>query len=196
MPTSFTDTPEELVALRTSVEDWLEKATNAVWSFHRDDGLFWRDTVQFNSGQDTSSLTTTARSYMALACANRCSRGRKPFAPKEWPERFSKLIEKERLDRDKTGKIIDLKTKGKKLNNFELSHIVDFVFVRDFFDRFTSSPGSKKLDMRLLKDSKDKELETLVADSLLRKLDEKTKGNIKDGQVFSMRSRIHRSIFS
>ena len=102
MPSAFTDTPEELVALRTSVEDWLEKATKAVWSFQRPDGLFWRDTSQFEQEKRSTSLTSTVRSYVALAYANRHPCERQSVALEKWIDSFKKFAANSRLDLDRS----------------------------------------------------------------------------------------------
>ena len=47
MSSPFDDTPESLVELRTTVMDWVKKSREAVLSFQRDDGSFWRDTKQY-----------------------------------------------------------------------------------------------------------------------------------------------------
>ena len=60
-------TPEDLNELRTIVEEWIQRASNAVWSFAKKNGAFQRD----SRTPDRPSVTTTARCYMALASVDR-----------------------------------------------------------------------------------------------------------------------------
>jgi hypothetical protein len=57
-------TPEALDTLRELVNEWLKKARKAVWSFQERDGFFIRDS---HLKEFRPSLTTSTRSYMALA---------------------------------------------------------------------------------------------------------------------------------
>ena len=41
MSSPFDDSPEDLVRLRTTVKDWLEKSQIALETFYRDDKSFW-----------------------------------------------------------------------------------------------------------------------------------------------------------
>jgi hypothetical protein len=51
--------PEDLNELRATVEGWLKKAREAVWSFGKNDGSFQRDSAT----SDRPSITTTALLY-------------------------------------------------------------------------------------------------------------------------------------
>lgn len=129
MSSLFDDTPEELDALRSSVEKWLEKAANSVWSFRREDeASFWRDTEQFEDHEagrlDKSkppSLTATARCYMALAYARRYAKdpdvGRRaddPNIPLDWKDSVRDFVAKTRLKVDRNFKIAEWEPKKKK----------------------------------------------------------------------------------
>ncbi len=129
MSTPFDDSPEDLVALRATVEEWLEKAMEAVWSFHHRDGSFWRDTRQPDEKKKgPSSLTASARAHMAMAYAGRYKEEALKEYLSDWIEGFKTFISDDRLVCNGSDKLKDSKNKDKEnkaidVNNFELAHL-------------------------------------------------------------------------
>ena len=127
--------PDSLNHLRTTVEDWLDRAQHAVWTFKRDDGSFQRDSKK----SDHSSVTTTARCYMALAYVERQLSRPDKILP-EWRSQFN-LYKTKYPFVFKDDQFVIPEARGdedpnQSLNNFEIAHPADFVFVNQFFQRF------------------------------------------------------------
>ncbi len=162
MSSPFDDTPESLVQLRTTVRDWVKKSREAVLSFRRDNGSFWRDTKQYrkdkgNPGENLSP-TVTARSYTALVAADRCLEGISDGGDDDWKIWFAKFVEEKRfgiVDDAKDIKDIDSirdltrTPDGGHLNRFEVAHLADFVLAADYVDRFFKD-GKKLPNVKLL----------------------------------------------
>lgn len=132
--------PEDLHQLRTSVEDWLEKARDAVWSFKREDGSFQSDSKK----SDHSSITTTARCYMALAYTERQLGKESERDKPEWRKTLASYMQDLPMKPTKSGFEVTKPDNEKKqeLNNFEIAHLADFEFVRKFSTRFCTDVGS------------------------------------------------------
>ena len=136
-------TPEELHDLRRTVEDWLERARDAVWSFEssRGSGSFKRDSSKSNR----SSLTTTARCYMALANAERQLNGSSDGLTPELLDSFYGYAKKIPVTyQENKFKVSnsDLDDHDQPLNTFEVAHLADFEFVRSFCARFKKGGAS------------------------------------------------------
>ena len=126
----------------------MDRAGHAIWTFRRDGGSFQRDSKK----SDHSSITTTARCYMALAYME-SQLSTSDDLPFDWRSQFNLyqtnypftftegqfLISEPREDEEA----------NQSLNNFEVAHLADFVFVSAFLERFpcaekdrtTSSPS-------------------------------------------------------
>jgi len=131
---SITGNPEDLHELRTAVEDWLKNARDAVWFFEREDGSFQSD----SKTPHHSSITTTARCYMALAYAER-QLGKEPERDKpQWRKTLASYLQNLPVKHAECGfKVTRPKNEeGEDLNNFEIAHLADFEFVRKFATRF------------------------------------------------------------
>jgi hypothetical protein len=143
MATQFHDTPEELDALRTSVKDWLRESVDHLLTFKRIDGSFRRD----SEDRDTKpSFTVTARSYTALAYASRHLSGSKNLKVCEPLSGLSDYVNilSENLIVDENDKLCDKSTSlsdntPSELSKFELSHLVDFIYLKLYFGRFFHS---------------------------------------------------------
>lgn len=162
-------TPEELHDLRRTVEDWLKRARAAVGSFKTSTGSFMRDSGTF----DRSSLTTTARCYMALANAERQLEGSSDWNTLDLRDSFcgyAKEIPVTYQENEFKVSNSNLDDHDKPLNIFEVAHLADFEFVRSFFARFekdgdsdpilnwTTSDGDTKVDIIAKLSSKLKRL--------------------------------------
>lgn len=167
MSSPFEDTPEDLVALQTTVRDWVEKAQKAVLSFRRTDGSFWRgsdalEAAEEKPSQDKRSLTTTSRSYIALAYADRClSKGENTKSP-DWIASFNDFFAKPVLKSTRTGlKEIPLTggmkdPKNLKVNYFDVAHLADLKFTQDYVNRFLNGD---LLDLNTLLEGQSTNLE-------------------------------------
>jgi hypothetical protein len=152
--------PEELAEIRRKVEMWLERAAASVWTFQVEqaEGLFWKDSDDKRAATGSESArmaervssTTTARCHLALAHADRLvaklSEPRLENIRAVWsrlqleanptpnaeagdtPRNWSLRIENRR----------DGHRKGDPLNNFEIAHLADLYFMKDYLDRFRS----------------------------------------------------------
>ena len=131
----FSSSPEDLHELRATVEDWLNKARQAVWSFEDETtGCFRKDSSQ----PPSASITTTARCYMGLAYAER-QRGKEKEDSKDWRGALGRGLNYLNVKQSDSGRGLELLVREPQpLNNFELAHYVDFYFAREFCARFGS----------------------------------------------------------
>ena len=150
-------TPEELHELRSIVEEWLKRARKAVWTFKKTNGAFYRDSKTL----DRSSLTTTARCYMALASVERQLATTHQEDQEQWPERFSKYIESLEMTVDDSKFKIPEPSASRKeiecdsLNNFEIAHLADLEFARKFCTRFHTEVSETHLERPIIPKEKD-----------------------------------------
>ncbi len=193
MSSPFDDTPESLVELRTTVMDWVKKSREAVLSFQRDDGSFWRDTKQYrkdkgNLGKSLSP-TVTARSYTALVAVDRCLGGIRNGGDDDWTNRFAKFVRRKRFGivgrRIKNlDSITDPKRKSERLNRFEVAHLADFVLAADYINRFF--PDAKNLpELKFLKGIDESKFKSELGKVLLKafeKCKEKESNIAEEGQ--------------
>ena len=130
------ENPDALHQLRSTVEDWVNRAHRAVWTFQREDGSFRRDSRK----PDHSSITTTARCYMALAYVQRQLGDIDKSLP-DWQPLFAQYRKSLPFQFDDQKFVISKPRKGepqnKQLNNFEIAHLSDFVFVELFEARYS-----------------------------------------------------------
>ena len=140
-------TPEDLNELRSIVEEWLKRARKAVWTFKKENGAFQRDSETPNR----SSVTTTARCYMALASVERQLLTRQEDECEQWEVQLAKYLENFQVK--KNGSVftisepsaIEEEGNGGTLNNFEVAHLADFEFARRFCNRFGNEPLNERL---------------------------------------------------
>ncbi len=115
MNSPFDASPEDLVQLRISVEDWLDRSRSAVLSFLRQDGKgsFLLKSSENYGDEKKYKLhpTATARSYLALAAADRW-RTDQSVKPPVWINNFRNLIDNSPF-KIKDGNIIDVVSKKK-----------------------------------------------------------------------------------
>lgn len=134
--------PDELQRLRTEVTDWLRRANSALLAFRREqDNSFWRDSRKRAENKEDLSTTTTSRSYMALAEADRCLATKKAGESPAWIESFHKFLDKDRIWIEATGEARKLAATGDPahLNNFEIAHLADLLYVANYVNRFYQS---------------------------------------------------------
>lgn len=132
--------PDALNRLRSTVEDWLDRAEQAVWTFERHNGLFQRDSAK----SDHSSITTTARCYMALAYAERSRKGTSNQYMPDWRSRLNSYLANKPFQLEKGEFVVSQLGKDesdKNFNNFEIAHLADFVFAKKFAERFPDDEG-------------------------------------------------------
>lgn len=146
MNSPFDASPEDLEQLRISVGDWLDYSRKAVLSFRREDGRgsFLLDNVsddgEKNGGEREYKLhpTGTARSYLALATADRW-RTDQSVKPPEWTNNIENLIDNHPF-KIKKRKISDVvlvsDDEDDPLNNFDVAHLADYFFCSDYLIRF------------------------------------------------------------
>lgn len=131
----FNDSPEELVALRKTVQDWLGKARDAVITFFDEHTYSFKRDIKEGVPSPPSAihLTNTARCYMSLVYASRCVESNQ----EQKYENIHKYLEE---------KFLPAFTKEKsKESNFEIAHSADLIFTKEFSDQYkpgTSSTGS------------------------------------------------------
>lgn len=136
---------EDLVLLRTTVQNWAETAAKAVASFMRRDGSFWKDSKSAAAARDGEAphITTSARAYIALLYADRLRDTSKGKKPPSWASDFGRLLAVETVGRSgrrfyearkprNTGDKID----PYDVNSFDIAHLVDFVQVQEYLKRF------------------------------------------------------------
>ncbi len=192
MSSPFEDTPEDLVALQTTVRDWVKTAQDAVLSFHRRDGLFWRDSKAWNlvksvkddKEKDKRSLTTTSRSYMALVYAGRClAKNDDEHSPK-WIDGFESFFKKKVLRKDKddefeeTRLVAGLTKEDIQVNTFDIAHLADITFSAEYLNVFF--PGRSLNVNSIFQKKNSKELREHIIEYLEQRI---IKASGKDGQV-------------
>ena len=133
------------------------KARDAVLTFQRaNDGSFWKDTKVATAGVETTlSGTTTARCYMALVYADRCC---EEFRDHEsWKHAFRAYVSKLDLDWEAEGEpkliLTGSPSKEESLNNFEIAHVADLAFVKQFLERYDSPVTAPALEHQRLRES-------------------------------------------
>lgn len=168
---------EDLHELRIEIEDWLKKACDAVWSFEKSEerkGAFHRD-----SGMpEKASITTTARSYMALAYAEWLL-GKDEERDRKGQDWRSKLTNYEAPVKNVNGafqECVNGKGGNRKLfSNFETAHLADFVF-------------AKKIAKTENLDTKDDPISDIrsVLKEILNMDEDRQNGkcNVKDGETY------------
>ncbi len=183
------NSPEELDALRSSVEDWLGKSQDAVWSFFdAEDGSFYRDSKAV--ADDKISLTTTARCYMALAYSSRRLKKGPTTNGASLLKRLSNFLGDNHLKfkEPNGGEFYEtIEGKDELLNNFELAHLADFSFLTKFAHRFSSETEEKGEAKGVKSDYPAKQIETnlpKMMKGLLRGEKKQQKERQKEGQAF------------
>ena len=146
MNSPFDASPEDLVQLRISVKDWLERSRDAILSFQREDGSGSFLLVSGKKSGDVPGYklhpTATARSYLALAEADRWLTDRSDDPPR-WKSNLDAFIGRSRFEIGMS-EILDTESKAndgpknenEKLNNFDISHLADFFFCERYLKRF------------------------------------------------------------
>lgn len=132
--------PEALHNYRISVKDWLGDATKALASFADPvSGSYFRDSTQPNA---SSTLTTPARTYLALVSASRHVPEKRSGRGEIWVDRYvGKYAAKIPVT---AGPLTNSQTK-KALNNFELAKLSDLFVVDTFVRRFYQASFSSVL---------------------------------------------------
>jgi hypothetical protein len=151
---------DDLVLLRTTVENWAKVASDAVNGFRRDDGSFLKDSK--SDGNENRNgpphITTTARAYIALLYADRLRDTSKGIKRPQWHDDFAKLIQRATVGRQGRDFYELLKQRNVEkvdryeFNTFDIAHLADFYQVSDYLERFYGI----SLDMRtfIMKDEK------------------------------------------
>lgn len=139
------DTPEQLHELRNSVESWLKKAREAVWTFQNEGGALKGTFLRASDMKDNNHLssTTTARCYMSLLYADRQIGSSKSSNISKWYKSLEECFNTIKFE-IKDGEIVEsIKKNGgasdnspTRLNNFEIAHILDFDFAYNYCMRF------------------------------------------------------------
>ena len=133
--------PEDLVQLRISVQDWLDRSRDAILSFQREDGTFWLQNGKKTNDEQEYRMhpTATARSYLALTAADRWLTDRS-VKPPGWTNDFCNFIGNQpfAIEMDE---IVDTKSSNghKELNNFDVAHLANFSFCEVYLKRFYNS---------------------------------------------------------
>ena len=128
----FNDHPDDLVKLRNTVKDWLEKAAKSVITFaDANKGTFKKEYKEKKPKENLSgekdSLTVTARCYMALVCAYSCLDEKQGF----------EKIQKKLMTFNKKYKESKISfSESDENNNFKLAHHADLKFVENFSNQF------------------------------------------------------------
>lgn len=190
----FTASPESLVQLRESVEDWLGRARDSLLTFLRDEdscgeriGSFWLDNrhdkpTTSNTGNAKPKRrlhpTCTARAYVALVAADRWL-GKDDVAAPDWPAKFATLcssgtlfdLDPPKEGESKTQGPVDLWSENNhnSLNNFDLAHLGDYILVNNFIKRFYTTNGDFDI-VRMFKDG----------NGWIDKLRDEIKANLKE----------------
>lgn len=131
---------EYVARRRHRVLEWVSTARRAVLTFQRaSDGSFWKDTKLAISRDETAlNGTTTSRCYMALVYADRCL----PISYEDsnWKRKFQQYATA--LDVNWVSGVepclvlTGSTNKEELLNHFEIAHLADLVFVKDYLERF------------------------------------------------------------
>lgn len=136
---------EDLVLLRTTVEDWAKKACEAMSGFARDDGSFWKEsrTASLENDHSAPHITTSARAYIALLYTDRLRDTRVGAAPPEWARGFGKLVARPAVGRQGRQFYEELRTRkpgeqvdAYEVNTFDIAHLADFFQVAEYLSRF------------------------------------------------------------
>lgn len=200
MNSPFEDTPENLVALQTTVRDWVKTARDSVESFYRNDlkdGTFWRDSnacetvlgqkekkeeeeeeEEEEKGKDKRSLTTTSRSYIALAYADRCLSKDENSKSPDWVDAFKGFFAQPVL-KISNGDLKEIpledgseEPKDLVVNIFDVAHLADLKFTHDYVSRFLDG-GLPEFD-KLLEGAENK-IEDSVCEILQKEIKKKSK---------------------
>ncbi|HEU00948.1 MAG TPA: AAA family ATPase [Aurantimonas coralicida] len=136
---------QDLVLLRTTVENWAEEAADAVCGFAKDDGSFRKDSksVGEEDGKAAPHITTSARAYIALLYADRLKDTSKGKLAPSWSESFKKLAEKPIIGRA-GHRLFEVRNREHQpdkidpyeVNTFDIAHLADFIQVADYLSRF------------------------------------------------------------
>ncbi|MEA3037130.1 MAG: hypothetical protein QOH04_2907 [Sphingomonadales bacterium] len=150
-----------LVALREGVEDWVRRASEALedFSLERDDGSYWKDsrTPETDGPQSPPNITTTARSYVALAAADAIKDGKDRRDPPSWSSKFELFTSTPKVFRwgrhlFELGKKVSTGLQDKQ-NDFDVAHLSDFLYVCEYLNRFYPLPDDQRgLKLSGLKD--------------------------------------------
>lgn len=135
---------DALNQLRSTVEDWVERARKAVWTFEREMGLFQKDSEK----SDHSSITTTARCYMALAYVERHRAGGSGESNSAWRPKLNCYLRNKPFAYRKETFVVSRPGKSeiaRDFNNFEMAHLADFVFAKNFAERFKDKEEGSKV---------------------------------------------------
>jgi hypothetical protein len=128
----LTYTPETLDRYRLSVTGWLQKALTAVDTFSDEGtGSFFRDSKQPDASK---TLTTPARSYMALVSASRHSPPKQSGGKKTWVEKYA--LYGPNIPVSLVKRVLQNVETKRRLNNFELAKLADLATVDKFVSRF------------------------------------------------------------
>jgi len=127
--------PEVLNNHRISVTDWLHEAVEAIETFSDENtGSYFRDSKQADASK---TLTTPARSYMALTSASRHFPVMQSGGKKTWVDKYVQFAPNIPVALDGAAHLINSETKL-PLNNFELAKLSDLRAADDFVGRFHS----------------------------------------------------------
>lgn len=137
---------DDLVLLRGTVENWAERAANAVLEFKREDGSFWKDskTARNAKADSAPNITTSARAYIALLYADRRSDTSKGRKEPEWVSSLAAFMNKAsigRLGRHFYEAVPKAEGGGSQrdkyeVNTFDIAHLTDFIQVAEYLARF------------------------------------------------------------
>ncbi len=134
---------DDLVLLRTTVENWAKTASKAVYDFKREDGSFRKDLDSQADSNAPPHITTSARAYIALLYADRLRDTSKGKTQPDWCLDFEKLVG--RLAVGRQGRRFYEARKQRKqsekidryeFNTFDIAHLADLFQVSDYLARF------------------------------------------------------------
>jgi AAA+ superfamily predicted ATPase len=136
---------QDLVLLRTTVENWSGVAAKAVGMFMRDDGSFWKDSKVAENEEPGAAphITTSARAYIALLYADRLKDTNKGKRTPEWATKFEELLKtpaiglsNNRFYEARKQRPDDEGVDPYEVNTFDIAHLADFVQVSGYLSRF------------------------------------------------------------
>jgi hypothetical protein len=135
---------DDLVLLRTTVENWSKVASDAVYKFKRADGSFWKDSGSARGDTNKAPhITTSARAYVALLYADRQRDTSKGAKLPAWSADFKTFVERQTVGRQDRQFYELLKKRPKRakvdpyeFNTFDIAHLADFFQVSDYLGRF------------------------------------------------------------
>ncbi|HEX8481141.1 MAG TPA: AAA family ATPase [Allosphingosinicella sp.] len=146
---------QDLVLLRSTVENWSRDAAKSVLGFRRDDGSFRKDSKSDgNPDKAAPHITTSARAYVALLYSDRLRDTSKGRQTPTWAEAFATLTVEPLIGRSGHRLYESRKPKRKKgekidpyeVNTFDIAHLTDFIQVAEYLQRFYDiSSGALKL---------------------------------------------------